>query len=768
MLADKHYDYDREKKYLGETVQVLDEEIGYLYKEVSESEDELVSLKKREGGNYSDELVVKLTIHDAYKRKLKMLRRAEDKPYFGRIDFQELTKDDYEIFYIGKTSITKRDSDKRYVIDWRTPMASLYYSGEIGDVMYNAPKGIIMGDLKLKRQYEMVDRGLVNIFDKGLTPMDEYLQEALWQKKDNRLRDIVTTIQKEQNSIIRADENKVIIVQGVAGSGKTTIVLHRIAYLMYTYQEMFDPEKLLIVVPNRLFLNYISDVLPDLGVKEINQTTFEDLAMTLIDKELKIRGSEEKFYRLINNSSSTEEYRDKLKLASWFKGSLLLKDILDEYIKDLTEDLCPDRGLMACEYTIFPNDEMSNMFNLQYNYLPLAPRLERIKKYVRDNIRDRVRSKQQEIALEYEKKAKDAKANITNEEELREKLVEVYDERDKIKDRLEKSIGTAIHNYFLGFPSIDAAKAYIDFISSKTLLRKYCEGRLEEKHIEFIADYSNGIFQKGEFEAEDLAPFLYIHMRLQGSNLKGRFNHIVVDEAQDYSQFQMYILNELSSNSSFTIVGDLSQGIHSYRGIQTWDSFMKDIFHNRDMEFLTLRKCYRSTMEIMEFANAVIKKWKKDDIILAEPVLRSGDKPRIINKQNDSQIVKDILDKIISIKKEGHKSIAIICKDNKESQEVYDSIMKNTNEEIHLIADKDTAYTGGIVVIPAYMAKGLEFDVVMIYDCSKDKYFEDELNIKLLYVSITRPLHKLYIYYKGEASQLIDVDKDIINDDVML
>ncbi len=762
MLADKHYDYENEEKYLTRTIQVLDTEIGYLSKKVNESEDELISLKKQVGGDYSDELIVKLTMQDTYKRKLKMLKRAVNKPYFGRIDFKDLTKDDYETFYIGKTSITNRKDDKRYVIDWRTPMASLYYSGEIGDVMYNAPEGLIMGDLRLKRQYEIDNRNLANIFDKGLTPMDEYLQEALWEKKDNKLRDIVTTIQTEQNSIIRADENKVIIVQGVAGSGKTTIVLHRIAYLMYTYQEMFDAEKLLIVVPNRLFLNYISDVLPDLGVEEINQTTFEDLTMTLLDKELRIISSEEKFYKLINNYSSTEDYRDKLKFTSWFKGSLLLKDILDNYIKDASKELCPDKELKVCEYTIFPKKEMSDMFNVQYTYLSLIPRLQRIKKYVKNNIKYRVKEKQHEISLEYNKKAQSVKQNINDDDELRQKLVELYDERDRIKDRLEKSTVMAVNNYFKEFPTIDVTKAYTDFITNKTVLRKYCMGKIEEEYINFIADYSKEIISKEEFEGEDLAPFLYLYMKLNGSDTKGKFNHIVVDEAQDYSEFQMYILNELSSNSSFTIVGDLSQGIHSYKGIKTWDSFIKQVFKNRDMEFLTLRKCYRSTIEIMEFANAVITKWKKDGITLAEPVLRSGDKPRIIKKQNDSQIIDDIIDKVNLFKQQGHKSIAIICKDNKESSEVYYSIKKNAKEDIHLITHKDNAYTGGIVVIPAYMSKGLEFDVVIIYDCSKNKYFEDELNAKLLYVSITRTLHKLFIYYKSEASSLIDVDKELI------
>lgn len=763
MQENRHYDYENEREYLGKTTEVMDKEIEYLSSVVNDSEKELSELKKRAGGNYSDEVVVKLTIHDSYRRKLKMLNRAKDKPYFGRIDFKELGKEDFQPYYIGKTSITRRKDEERFVIDWRTPIAGLYYSGELGDVMYNAPGGLYMGELKLKRQYEIQERQLINVFDKGLTPMDEYLQEALWEKKDNRLRDIVTTIQSEQNDIIRADEGNVIIVQGVAGSGKTTIVLHRIAYLMYTYQEAFTPDKLLIVVPNNLFLNYISDVLPDLGVEEINQSTFEDLSMKLLGKDLKIKSNEEKFYRLINSSDFTQESRDKLRYSSWFKGSLQLRSILDMYIHDLSKEIAPDKAFEMDNYTIFSKEEMESMFYSQYSYLPVILRIERIKKYIKDNIKNRVKLIQENITEEYDKKISRIKSEIADEEQLKERLIKIYDERDEKKKRLEGLISTSISKYFKEFVNIDVREVYESLITDKEKLIKYSKEEISSENINFFTEYSRDIFSTGELEREDLPPILYLHMKLHGTNLKGRYNHIVVDEAQDYSEFQMYILKELSSNNSFTIVGDLSQGIHSYKGIKSWDSFMEEVFKGSTIEFLTLKKCYRSTMEIMKFANEVIKKWNNDKITLAEPVLRSGDKPFLINKKNEDEIIDDICIKFNDLNTEGHKSIAVVCKDNRESNKVYQELKAKYNEDIHLITDKDTVYEGGIVVIPAYMAKGLEFDAVIVYDCSKDKYTEDELNIKLLYVALTRPLHKLYIYYKENPSQLIDVSQEFYN-----
>lgn len=754
MLVDKHPDYKKEKEFLDMTCSCMDEEIEHMSDEIHKFNEEIHKLKGSVGGVFDNELHVKQTIFHSMERKHKELVKAKDKPYFGRIDFKELGKDEYETFYIGKTSLVRRVDEKRLIIDWRAPIASLYYSGELGDVMYTAPDGLIMGDLKMKRQYEIDNRELKNIFDKGLTPMDEYLQSALWQKKDNKLKDIVTTIQSEQNDIIRADKDKVIIVQGVAGSGKTTIVLHRIAYLMYTYQDIFAPDKLLILVPNKLFLNYISDVLPDLGVEEINQSTFEDLSISLLGREYKITDIEFKYLKLLDHKKLSKENRDKLKWVSQFKGSMALKAVIDKYIEELSQNIIPQCEIKINGFTVYTYEELRNLFYKDYSYLPLIQRIDRIKKYIEANIKDRVKALKDSIIEEYDFVVEKTKKEINKQEELRKKLIDIYNQRDAEIDNLSKGVTSAVKSYFNQWLKVGIDGVYKEIMTDRELLTKYGDN-LRKEDVDFIAKHSMEIFDRGEIEREDLAPLLYLKLKLYGLELKGRFNHIVVDEAQDYSNFQMYMLKVLSSNNSFTIVGDLSQGIHSYKGINNWQELIQQVFKNNDKEYLTLTKCYRSTIDIMNFANEVLKKHGEVQLTLAEPVLRSGDKPSIIKKNNTEEIIGDMSHKIKNLKGEGYKSIAIICKTEEESKMVYNKLKKVSSEDIHLITDKDTRYNGGIVIVPAYVAKGLEFDAVMIYNLTKENYPVDELHMKLVYVALTRPLHKLFIYYTGEISNLI-------------
>lgn len=766
MLANKHPDYEKENKYLNTTCDCISDEIMYLKKEIEKMDESINKLKKSIGGNYSDEMVVKTTIQEANKRKYRQLIKAQYKPYFGRIDFRELGKDEFETFYIGKTSVVRKGDEKRLVIDWRAPIASLYYSGELGDVMYTAPDGLIIGELELKRQYEIENKKLINIFDKGLTPMDEFLQQALWQKKDNRLKDIVTTIQSEQNDIIRADKDVTLIVQGVAGSGKTTIVLHRIAYLMYTYQDVFTPENILIIVPNNLFLDYISDVLPDLGVEEINQATYEDLAMKLLNKRYNLKSVEDKLIKLIENSGRNEEYYENIKYTSWFKGSMMFKKILDKYIRDMTKGFVPEVSLKVLDYEIYSYEEVKEMFDKDYSYLPVIPRVERIKKYIKANIDERIEKIAESINEDYEKLAAKIKKSDLSEEEIRQELIKIYDERDKKINEIKKAIQSSINKYFSIWQKIDIDELYKSIITDFDVMKKYSNGKIEDEKLKFIISYCKEIFENGEIEREDLPAILYLKMKLLGLELKGKFSHIIVDEAQDYSQLQMYILRKLNIGNSFTIVGDLSQGIHSYKGIDSWRDLIKEVFDEDATKYLTIRKCYRSTMEIMNFANEVIKNWEKEDVTLAEPVLRSGDKPYIIRKNSEDEIIEDIAKRVKGLKDKGYKSIAVICKTNKESKEVYERLKEYKITDLHLITDKDIAYESGVVVIPTYLAKGLEFDAVFVHDCSEKSYPNNEIHIKLLYVSITRPLHELYIYYKDKPSTLIEnISEEFCNKD---
>lgn len=737
MQAYKHPEYPNEKEKLSQICVKIDNEIKKHEKEVNFYEEKSEGVRKTSSGGFVTEFEMASHMYEIHSKNLLEYKTAYNKPYFGRIDFKKMGNEKTEVLYVGKTSLINKEDKKMLIVDWRAPISSIYYSGELGEAYYRSPDGIVFGDLLLKRQYEIEKRKLINIFDKGLTPMDEFLQNALWQKKDNRLKDIVMTIQSEQNDIIRAEKNKVIIVQGAAGSGKTTIVLHRIAYLMYTYKDSLKAQNILTIVPNKLFLKYISDVLPDLGIKEITQSTFEDLGLKILGRKIKLVEREEKIVNLIDRNTQNSKYRNDIINASLFKGSLVLKTIIDDYIKNIEKTIIPeDIGIDIEGYEIFSSEEISELFSVDYSYLPLIKRMNRVKKHVKGTYKERIYIIKFKLLKEL---------NKGNE----------FDEnKDKIK-RIEDNIVDTIDQYFKKLLKIDIYNVYKNIVTNVNNLSKYIKEDSIYGDPNDISEYSQSVFNDKMYELDDLAPLIYLKMKLSGLNDKFKFSHIVIDEAQDYNSFQMYILKELNDVNSFTIVGDLSQGIYSYSGVQDWNDFIFDVFGKNNTEFLKIKKCYRSTKEIMEFANKIISNSKNENLVLAEPVLRSGDIPEVIECKDEKEMIFNIINDIKDYKDKGFKSIAIICKNGKESLETYNKIKSGAVEDVQLISNKDEEYNGGVVVIPIYMAKGLEFDGVIINNCSKEEYIKDELDIKLLYVAATRALHKLTLYYYGDKSELL-------------
>lgn len=738
MQAPKHPEYSTEKEKLNEMCRKIDGEITMLEERVNYYEKKTEGIRKTSNGGFVTEFEMASHMFEIHSKKLLEYKRSYDKPYFGRIDFQKLDSKEKESFYIGKTSLLNKEDKKMLIIDWRAPISGIYYSGELGEAMYRSPDGLVIGELSLKRQYEIQDRKLINIFDKGLTPMDEFLQKALWEKKDNRLKDIVMTIQSEQNDIIRAERNKVIIVQGAAGSGKTTIVLHRIAYLMYTYKDSLKPEKILTLVPNKLFLNYISDVLPDLGIEEITQLTFEELSIKIIGKRIKLIDKEEKIVKLLDKTPENSTYRKNLIKVSSFKGSILLKSIIDDYINELEKKIIPkDRGISIEGYEIYSANELNKLFYKNYSYVPLIKRVKRLRGYVKGTNKERINK----IIKELERRKSQS-------------MDQLIEKRDFLDD-INENINNSINSYFKSLTKIDIENVYKEIMTNKDLISKYICDDLTYSDTVFITEYCKSIFDNKIYEPEDLALLTYLKIKLFGINDNYKYNHIVVDEAQDYNSIQMLILKELSENNSFTIVGDLSQGIYSYSGTEDWNDFIENVFGKLNTEFLKIKKCYRSTKEIMEFANKIISNSKNKNLISAEPVLRSGDKPVVIECKSENIMISKILHKILNLKNEGLKSIAIICKTGEESKKIYNQLVELIGDDIQLISNNDTEYNGGIVVIPIYMAKGLEFDGVIIYNCTEESYSKDELDIKLLYVAATRALHKLILYHCGCKSSLL-------------
>lgn len=760
MSAANHPAYKQELERCRYTLDYVEKSLERALEKRAKIGNELENVKRHMSGDNSADytsIMVNTLLQDTMALKIKNLYTARSKPYFARVDFQETGESKTEELYIGKMSLSRDEDQEIVIVDWRAPIANLYYEGRLGLSSYICPDGSIEGELLLKRQFAINTGELEEIFDIDITTNDEFLQTYLGANAENRLKEIVSTIQAEQNKIVRAPMWKPLIVQGVAGSGKTTIALHRIAYLIYTFEKSFEPENFMIIAPNRLFLNYISEVLPELGVERVKQTTFEDFAMELIGKTFKLTDANDKLNMFVNHNATKEQiiHNDLVRQASVLKTSMSFKDIIDEYIKEIEESFIPKMDITLGTKIIFPYEEINDLFLTQYGMWPIAQRMNEIKK----SITTRLKTVKQQIILQIEaecdRKIARARATITDEKELQKLILDALAKRDRVLGKIEKVSKSLVKEYVASLPKLSPYQYYRDLMEDDntfdTIVSKYAEIDV----CKFTRQYTLKILNEKMLELEDLAPIIYLKYKIYGIDEKIPVKHIVIDEAQDFSVFQYYVLKKIVKDSSFTILGDLCQGIHSYRGVRQWEDIVNEVFEGRKCEFLTLEQSYRTTVEIMEAANKVMEKLENTALIRAKPVIRHGESVELISKTDINGISDDIVKRIKASKEKGYKTIAVICKTMEECQLILPLIIE-ADKCITIITGKEKEYKSGIVIVPSYLSKGLEFDVVIISNANSQNYTKNELDIKLLYVAMTRPLHKLCIYYLGKKSLLLE------------
>jgi DNA helicase II / ATP-dependent DNA helicase PcrA len=679
--------------------------------------------------------------------ELERLASIIGKPYFSRINFTSSGDTNEEILYIGKASLFDRVNQIPIIVDWRSPIANVYYDGRLGDVTYDAYGETQSGYLSLKRQYEIVDGLLKEIRDIDLTTHDELLQKSLSGKADNRLTEIVATIQNEQNDVIRASLKHPIIVQGAAGSGKTTIALHRISYFLYSSGYRFPPEKLMILAPNRLFIDYISAVLPDLGVNKINQTTYVDFMRNCLEKKIKLIAPNSKLMTLLKGEGKSKW----LQWVSGYKGSLEFKECIDTYLKDIEYNLAPTKDFIIEKSLLMRGQKINRLFLTEFQYLPIYKRLEKIKNLLANDLR----IKKSIILSKINSKYDDAldKALYTtrlDSDKRRERVVSILDLKEKRLSTVEQESKVAVKNYMEPFVKKDIFALYKELMTSPELLRMY-SSTLSEIECKRLSQYCQRIFDKKALELEDLAPLFYMKAKLEGIDEKYKMKSVFIDEAQDYSYFQFAALKEGFETDLFTIVGDLAQGIHSYRGLNSWEPLVTDIFPNAN--YHALQKSYRTTVEIMHLANDILSIMGKD-LPIVQPVIRHGDKPRFtkIDPGNRQQVRETLEHDIQLLKVEELNSIAIIGRTDSECLRIH-KILENSNLPIQLLEEKQDMKKGSVVILPSYLSKGLEFDAVLILTL-EETFSEEEVDIKLLYVAMTRPMHRLYLY-GSELSDLL-------------
>ena len=685
-------------------------------------------------GNADEQYVQNMS--KEYSNKLKNLNKAIYVPYFARIDFKEDKKSNVQKIYIGKTGVF----DKEYevvVTDWRAPIASVYYDGQLGKAEYECPDGIIEGNLSKKRVYTIENSELKDYQDIDITTNDEFLQECLNENSEARLKNIISTIQSEQNKIIRAKMFKPLIVQGVAGSGKTTVALHRIAYLVYKYEKDFKSDEFLIIAPNKFFLDYISNVLPDLGVDYVRQQTFEEFMLENIEENFEVNPVNIELSNIVNKKGDI----NLIKNSAIFKSSLEFKNVVDEFIRDYINDNLPNEDFKVGDIIVFTKEEIKDMFMEIYKNNSVSDSKKRLSEILQkrlSNISDELIDK---LTNARKDKIEKIDKNLT-EEEINKIRLSIFKETEYEIQQLFKGGKKLIQDYLKNFKIEKALALYKKLINKKEFFEEHIGNGL---YMYILENFKRNIKTK-KIEYEDLAPLIYLQNKLCGNLNKLNLKHIVIDEAQDLGEFQFYIFKEmLKPNISMTILGDIAQGVYSYKGTNNWQKLNQDVFDNQ-ASIEVLKESYRTSMEIMDEANTIINKIvDNENIILAQPIERHGDKVEHWKVDNENSKVIKICEIIKKQLKAGHINIAIITKEFNESIELYKEIT-NYGLNVELISDNLEKYSGGVIIIPSYLSKGLEFDSVIISD--SNKYSENILDTKLLYIACTRAMHTLDIISK--------------------
>ncbi|ELC8387852.1 ATP-dependent DNA helicase [Clostridium perfringens] len=700
MTDKKDIEFLVEEKKLEEVSNILNEEmLSYINKrkfvtqyildyrknaveEYKDDEDKLIEY-------FDHERYVKEQAFTTIDKKLKELTILKESPYFGRVTFNDLEFDQKDTLYVGRFGVTPEGSYEPVIVDWRAPVASLFYHGSLGEASYTSPDGPIKCDIEGRRQIIVKKGELKGVFDSAIDVKDDILQMVLSNNSSDKLKDVIMTIQQEQDEIIRKERTSNIVVNGVAGSGKTTIALHRVAYLLYNYRKELE-DKVLILGPNGIFMEYISQVLPSLGEVGVKQETFASFALKEMDSELYIMSFDKYLEKIL---SEDKEFIEDAK----YKNSYEIIEDLDNLVKEMDKDYFHVEDVKYFGDLVISKEEIEEMFNKHYEYMPLFRRSEKIKRIILSKIKD----KRDEKVWELNEEIRKEKEKLTPEELLIEENNLEFRRKLRIREIVKEVM--------------DSRAKLDSWISREDVLDIY--------------DRFNG--NKKEYTINDLAPILYLAIKLEGKKATKDYRHVVIDEAQDYSPLQFKVVRELTGTKYFTVVGDVNQRLIKYSDLAPMMELGK-IFDDVNPDIYNLNKSYRSTYEIMEYAN----KYLDEDRII--PIVRHGKPVEEIEFHNDEELSESIIESLKEFSNEGLESIAIITRDKEELEKVYNLI----SNKVHLVKfdNEDVLYKGGNVIIPSYFAKGLEFDGVIIVDNGSSK---DENEDLIKYIMSTRALHRL-------------------------
>ncbi len=607
--------------------------------------------------------------------KLKRLQRLLDVPYFGRLDFRPQSTQSLSKVYVGVHTFKDDATGDILINDWRAPISSMFYDFEPGPAYYNTLNGRVEGDISLKRQFRIRGGQMEYMLDSDVTIQDDVLQRELHQASSSRMRNIVATIQREQNAIIRNENAHTLVIQGVAGSGKTSIALHRIAFLLYKFNNTISSDDILIISPNKVFSHYIANVLPELGEETVAESSMEDIANRLFDYQVAFQSFADQVAELLEKNDK------KLVGRIRYKSSRDILRQLDSYVIHLENDAFNFTNLTVNDKPV-PQWFIEEKFKA-YHRMPLLKRFNPVVEEIVNNVR---------FYYKYEVMGKERNA-----------------------------LHTAVRKMF---PSTSVRALYRDFykwIGREDMLR----------------------MRKGAtYEYSDVYPLLYLKMKLEGFKPYTQVKHLVIDEMQDYSEVQYQVLSRLFACRK-TILGDINQSVNPFSSSNT--DTIKSVFP--DATCMTMLKSYRSTFEIIEFTKRI------NPDVEVEPLLRYGETPAVHGFESEDEEL-DFIRRIVEAFEESrYNTLGIITKTQLQANALYNALSGSAS--MHLLDQVSISKGQGVVVTPAQLAKGLEFDMVLVPHCSASNY-RNEMDRQMLYVACTRAMHVLNVTFSGTRSGFLD------------
>ena len=745
MRLKNNYDHlGFENNRLNQTISIAEEQLSSLRKNSEQVREEILEAKKQlreetnhslsnlwvkdnfydliEIGQYAKPISHKISEYEVEAAKIIALEKLLNSPYFARIDFKFQDEDEYENIYIGRSSLIDDDSSEIYVYDWRSPISSIFYRFGIGEAFYEAPSGKITGEVNLKRQYEINNGKLDYFFDADIQIIDEFLRKMLSQNTSSKMKTIVETIQKDQDMIIRNMEMDLMMVQGVAGSGKTSVALHRAAYLMYQgLSDKLSSNNILIISPNTLFEQYISNVLPELGEKNVNSKTFEELIINILNGP-KIETRNELLETLLSSNDNL------IKCSMEFKCSSEFVEILNRFINDLPRRWIDFKDVYYDRKHISNRQLSKNRILNEKRAITLSSRLKQLEASILEEVHKNHKSRLEKLT----------------------DFVTTYKEHsfelEETARMLSISESTNLIKEIRKFTELNPLELYRKLFTNKSYFYSLSKGMDLPENIEDILDFTFKNLDNDLLSYGDAVALSFLNLKLNTNNGYSEIRQIVIDEAQDYYPIHFEILNLLFPKSRYTILGDINQTIGKQENLSLYERVNK-ILCKKKSSLITMDKSFRSTSEILEFS----KKFLNDDFKI-NSFSRKGNPPIVHSSSTLTELKDNIINEIKTSRENSYKSIGLICKTEKEASSLYESLKDEI--QIKLIKSDSMATLDGTFIIPIYLSKGLEFDSVLILNTDKNTYYsKDDKN--LLYIACTRALHRLNLFYTGEMSPLL-------------